>query len=46
MTAERLGELRGAPAALADAPIATLEAHPLPDKLDRSRGIPLPAVPA
>ncbi|MFF3993845.1 hypothetical protein ACFYX8_11110 [Streptomyces cyaneofuscatus] len=43
MTAERLGELRGVLAALADAPIATLEAHPLPDKLDRSRGIPLDA---
>ncbi|BBJ39946.1 hypothetical protein SSPO_026640 [Streptomyces antimycoticus] len=44
MTAERLGELRGALAALADQPIATLEAHPLPDKLDRSQGIPLDAV--
>ncbi|WP_326707114.1 hypothetical protein [Streptomyces cyaneofuscatus] len=43
MTAERLGELRGVLAALADVPIATLEAHPLPDKLDRSRGIPLDA---
>ncbi|MGV9593731.1 hypothetical protein [Streptomyces tendae] len=43
MTAERLGELRGALAALADEPIATLEAHPLPDKLDRGRGIPLDA---
>ncbi|GAA4017126.1 hypothetical protein GCM10022384_69900 [Streptomyces marokkonensis] len=43
MTAERLAELRGALAALADQPIATLEAHPLPDKLDRSRGIPLDA---
>lgn len=44
MTAERLGELRGVLAALADEPIATLEAHPLPDTLDRSRGIPLDAV--
>ncbi|MGV9942377.1 hypothetical protein [Streptomyces sp. NPDC003401] len=43
MTAERLAELRGVLAALADQPIATLEAHPLPDKLDRSRGIPLAA---
>lgn len=43
MTAERLTELRGALAALADHPIATLEVHPLPDKLDRSRGIPLDA---
>ncbi|MFF5532475.1 hypothetical protein ACFY71_08315 [Streptomyces cinerochromogenes] len=44
MTAERLAELRGVLAALADEPIATLEVHPLPDKLDRSRGIPLDAV--
>ncbi|WP_326817519.1 hypothetical protein OIE61_22420 [Streptomyces sp. NBC_01762] len=43
MTAERLAELRGVLAALADAPIATLEVHPLPAKLDRSRGIPLDA---
>jgi hypothetical protein len=41
MTAERLAELRSVLAALADDPIATLEVHPLPDKLDRSRGIPL-----
>ena len=41
LTAERLGELRNVLAALADAPIATLEAHPLPEKLDRSRGIHL-----
>ncbi|NEC88638.1 hypothetical protein [Streptomyces sp. SID12501] len=44
MTAERLAELRGVLACLADAPIATLEVHPLPDELDRSRGIPLDAV--
>ncbi|MGW8685414.1 hypothetical protein ACWGNN_31110 [Streptomyces sp. NPDC055817] len=44
MTAERLAELRGVLAGLADEPIATLEAHALPDKLDRSRGIPLDAV--
>ncbi|MFG2257385.1 hypothetical protein [Streptomyces mirabilis] len=43
MTAERLAELRGVLAVLAEAPIATLEVHPLPDKLDRSRGIPLDA---
>ncbi|MGW3248459.1 hypothetical protein [Streptomyces sp. NPDC001070] len=43
MTAERLAELRGVLAAMADNPIATLEVHPLPDKLDRSRGIPLDA---
>lgn len=43
MTAERLTELRGALAALADQPIATLEMHPLPAKFDRSRGIPLDA---
>ncbi|MFE3517590.1 hypothetical protein [Streptomyces sp. NPDC059166] len=44
MTAERLAELRGVLAGLADSPIATLEAHPLPDRLDRSRGIPLESV--
>jgi hypothetical protein len=44
MTAERLGELRSVLAVLADEPIATLEVHPLPDKLDRSRGIPLDAM--
>jgi hypothetical protein len=43
MTAERLTELRGVLAALVDRPIATLELHPLPDKLDRSRGISLDA---
>ncbi|MEU5111088.1 hypothetical protein AB0G64_06285 [Streptomyces longwoodensis] len=44
MTAERLAELRGALAALADEPIVTLEVHPLPDRLDRGRGIPLDAM--
>ena len=44
MTAERLAELRNVLAALADSPIATLEVHPLPGNLDRSRGIPLDAV--
>ncbi|MEU4788398.1 hypothetical protein ACFWRG_09380 [Micromonospora tulbaghiae] len=43
MTAQRLAELRGVLAVLADKPIATLEAHPLPSTLDRSRGIPLDA---
>ncbi|MFH8453783.1 hypothetical protein ACH4CD_31610 [Streptomyces fungicidicus] len=43
MTAERLTELRGVLAVLADRPIATLEVHPLPDKLDRGRGISLDA---
>jgi hypothetical protein len=41
LTAERLTELRGVLAALSDQPIATLEVHPLPEKFDRSRGIPL-----
>ncbi|MEG9547076.1 MULTISPECIES: hypothetical protein [Streptomyces griseus group] len=44
MTAERLSELRGVLAVLADEPIATLEVHPLPDELDRGRGLPLDAV--
>ncbi|MFF9287349.1 hypothetical protein [Streptomyces griseosporeus] len=43
MTAERLAELRGVLAGLADEPIATLEAHPLPDRLDRGSGIALDA---
>ncbi|THA76245.1 hypothetical protein [Streptomyces sp. A0592] len=43
MTAERLAELRGVLAVLADEPIVTLEVHPLPEKIDRSRGIPLDA---
>ncbi|MFD6885403.1 hypothetical protein [Streptomyces sp. NPDC059957] len=43
MTAARLAELRSVLAGLADEPIATLEAHPLPDRLERSRGIPLDA---
>ncbi|MFJ7125670.1 hypothetical protein [Streptomyces sp. NPDC098101] len=44
MTAERLAELRNVLAVLADEPIATLEMHPLPDQLDRVRGISLDAV--
>ncbi|MEU7305400.1 hypothetical protein [Streptomyces sp. NPDC007206] len=43
MTAERLAELRGMLAVLADEPIVTLEVHPLPAKIDRGRGIPLDA---
>lgn len=43
MTAERLTELRSVLAVLADQPIATLELHPLPDKVDLSRGISLDA---
>jgi hypothetical protein len=43
MTAARLTELRSVLAALADQPIATLEVHPLPDKIDRSKGIALDA---
>ncbi|MEV7560516.1 hypothetical protein [Streptomyces sp. NPDC089795] len=43
MTAERLAELRGVLAVLADEPIVTLEVHPLPDRIDRGNGIPLDA---
>lgn len=41
MTPERLAELRTVLAAMADAPIATLEVHPIPRDLDRSAGIHL-----
>lgn len=41
MTPERLREVRAALAAFADAPIATLEAHPMPAAIDRSKGIHL-----
>src|ERR1700687_4430055 len=41
MTPDRLNELRTVLATLADAPIATLEAHPLPKNLDRSKGLHL-----
>ena len=41
MTPQRLKELRSALAAWAETPIATLEVHPLPERLDRSRGIAL-----
>jgi hypothetical protein len=44
MTPGRLTELRSVLAALADAPIATLEAYPLPTDVDRTRGIALDAV--
>ncbi|MFG3698062.1 hypothetical protein ACGF5C_09105 [Micromonospora sp. NPDC047620] len=43
MTPARLAELRTVLATLADAPIATLEAHPVSIKRDRSSGIPLHA---
>ncbi len=43
MTAERLAELRTVLAALAEQPIATLEVHPLPDKIDLRHGMPLDA---
>ncbi|MFJ9198811.1 hypothetical protein [Streptomyces flaveolus] len=43
MTSGRLAELRSVLASLAEGPIATLEAHPLPDRIDRDRGIPLDA---
>lgn len=43
MSAERLDELRGVLATLADQPIATLEVHPLPEWVDRKRGIALDA---
>jgi len=43
MSADRLNELRGVLATLADQPIATLEVHPLPERVDRKRGIALDA---
>ncbi|MEV4662758.1 hypothetical protein AB0J85_12490 [Micromonospora echinofusca] len=43
MTPARLAELRTALAALADSPIATLEAHPMSTRRDRDGGIPLHA---
>ncbi|URM91570.1 hypothetical protein LUW75_18115 [Streptomyces sp. MRC013] len=43
LTAERLAELRGVLAVLADEPIVTPERHPLPAGTDRGRGIPLDA---
>ncbi|WP_211592310.1 hypothetical protein [Microbispora sp. H10836] len=43
MTPARLAELRTVLAALADSPIATLEAHPIPTRRDRNGGIPLHA---
>ncbi|MFJ3876355.1 hypothetical protein ACIPW5_02705 [Streptomyces sp. NPDC090077] len=44
MTAERLAELRGVLAVLADEPIVTLEVHPLPDRIERGLGMSLDAV--
>lgn len=41
MTAEQLSALRTALAAFADTPIATLEAHPIHDDVDRGRGFTL-----
>lgn len=41
MTPERLAEIRTVLAVMADTPIATLEAHPVPKELDRSKGIHL-----
>jgi len=38
MTPQRLNDLRTALAALAETPIVALEAHPMPENLDRSRG--------
>ncbi|MCM0676891.1 hypothetical protein NCC78_19685 [Micromonospora phytophila] len=43
MTPARLAELRTVLAALADSPIATLEAHPMSTKRDRNGGISLHA---
>ena len=43
MSPERLDEHRTVLAALADTPVATLEAHPLPPDLDTSQGLPLSA---
>ncbi|MGW5263184.1 hypothetical protein ACWEQG_19600 [Microbispora sp. NPDC004025] len=43
MTPARLAELRTVLAALADSPIATLEAHPMSARRDRNGGIPLHA---
>ena len=44
LTPQRLSELRSALAAFADSPVVTLEAHPMPQKLDRTSGIPLDAM--
>lgn len=44
MSPERLTELRSALAAFADTPLVSLEAHPVPVTLDRSKGIRLDAM--
>ena len=44
LTQERLVELRSALAAFSDAPLVTLEAHPLTERRGRSAGLPLAAV--
>lgn len=41
LTPERLSDLRSVLAAFASKPVVTLEAHPMPKSLDRSRGIAL-----
>ncbi|OBA36438.1 hypothetical protein [Gordonia sp. 852002-51296_SCH5728562-b] len=41
LTSDRLAGLRDALATLSDAPLTTLEAHHLPEPVDRSAGIPL-----
>ena len=43
MTTARLAELRGVLAGLAEEPIATLEAYPMPQQVDLHRGLPLDA---
>lgn len=43
LSPQRLADLRTALAAFADAPLVSLEAHPLPADFDRSGGIPLDA---
>lgn len=43
MTPARLSELRAVLATLADSPVATLEAHPISTRQERSGGIPLQA---
>lgn len=44
LTPTRLAELRSALAGMNESPIVTLEAHPMPNGLDRRHGIPLDAM--
>ena len=44
LSAERLSELRAALTAFASAPLVTLEAHPLPARRERPKGLPLDAM--